>query len=87
MIKLIGSLITLAVLAWAALFFSGKAVLVNQTSPTDTMGGIIQNVECTYFDGMALHKLDQAYSPLPALNELAGSSPACPRLVDTAGEI
>lgn len=86
--KILLAIIALAALAWGGLFFSGNAVLVGQhKNEGGGAAGLLSSVTCTYFDGIGFHELEQAYSPLPSLNELAGTGPSCPRLVDTSGEI
>jgi hypothetical protein len=85
MVKILSSVVTLALIAWAALYLTGHAVLVKQSTPVNQAGGLLATTTCTYFDGLGLHDLEQTFSPLELLNDLAGGhSKTCARLLNMA---
>ncbi|MFZ2586695.1 MAG: hypothetical protein WAZ18_01015 [Alphaproteobacteria bacterium] len=81
MFKILSSLITLAILGWVVLFFSGKAVLFNESTPTQN--GMMQTFTCQYFDGMKVLTKDQIYSDIPLVGQVG--SARCPRLITVDG--
>ncbi|MCP5405548.1 MAG: hypothetical protein H6922_04945 [Pseudomonadaceae bacterium] len=81
MFRLFGGVLTLAILAWAALYFSGKAVLFHEGSPRES--GVMRVFSCKYFDGMKVLNKEQAYSDIPMVGQVG--SARCPRLIDVDG--
>lgn len=82
MAKLLGGVLTLVLLAWVALYFSGKAVLVTESDVREN--GVMKTFTCRYFDGMKMLEKEQVFSDIPLLGQVG--SARCPRLIDLDGQ-
>ncbi len=79
--KLISTLLTLAVLGWVALYFSGKAVLFYESAPREN--GMMKVFDCRYFDGMKVLTKEQMFADIPLAGQVG--SARCPRLIGVDG--
>lgn len=82
MSRILSMVVVLLALGWVVLFFSGKAVLINETSPTSN--GVVQSFTCTYFDGMKMLKKEQVFGDIPLMGQVG--SARCQRLIDLDGQ-